>query len=56
MLRHDLKPHIFLITNGGYTIERTILGKEAKYNDVANRSYADLPKLLSPKALGGFVV
>jgi len=45
MLRHDLKPIIFLINNGGYTIERTILGKNAKYNDVANWRYADLPKV-----------
>jgi indolepyruvate decarboxylase len=30
ILRHDLKPLIFLINNGGYTIERTILGLHAK--------------------------
>lgn len=44
ILRHDLKPFIFLINNRGYTIERAILGKTAKYNDVANWSYSDLPK------------
>jgi indolepyruvate decarboxylase len=27
MLRHDCKPVIFLINNGGYTIERCYLGK-----------------------------
>ena len=49
MLRHDLKPIIFLINNGGgYTIERAIVGKSAKYNDVANWRYADLPKVLGP--------
>jgi TPP-dependent 2-oxoacid decarboxylase len=48
MLRHDLKPVIFLINNGGYTIERTILGKSAKYNDVANWAYAQLPQVLHP--------
>jgi indolepyruvate decarboxylase len=48
MLRHDLKPIIFLINNGGYTIERAILGKNAKYNDVANWCYADLPKVFGP--------
>jgi indolepyruvate decarboxylase len=47
ILRHDLKPCIFLINNHGYTIERTILGKDAKYNDVANWRYSDLPKVFS---------
>lgn len=47
MLRHDLKPIIFLINNGGYTVERAILGKNGKYNDVANWRYADLPKVFS---------
>lgn len=45
MLRHDLKPFIFVINNHGYTIERTILGKDAKYNDVANWRYSELPKV-----------
>ena len=48
MLRHDLKPIIFLINNGGYTIERTICGKNGHFNDVANWAYADLPKVLHP--------
>jgi indolepyruvate decarboxylase len=47
ILRHDLKPYIFLINNHGYTIERAILGKDAKYNDVANWRYAELPKVFS---------
>jgi indolepyruvate decarboxylase len=45
ILRHDLKPFIFLINNRGYTIERAILGKDARYNDVANWRYADLPSV-----------
>ncbi|SRR5258708_5260457 len=45
ILRHDLKPFIFVINNSGYTIERTILGKDAKYNDVANWRYSELPKV-----------
>jgi indolepyruvate decarboxylase len=45
MLRHDYKPVIFLINNGGYTIERCWLGKTSRFNDVANWAYADLPKL-----------
>jgi len=42
ILRHDFKPFIFLINNGGYTIERAILGKKARYNDVANWRYTEL--------------
>ena len=45
ILRHDFKPLIFLINNRGYTIERAILGKNARYNDVANWRYADLPSV-----------
>jgi indolepyruvate decarboxylase len=48
ILRHDHKPVIFLINNGGYTIERGYLGKTEPYNDVANSSYADLPKVFRP--------
>ncbi|MBV8804794.1 MAG: hypothetical protein JO042_07100 [Sinobacteraceae bacterium] len=48
ILRHDHKPVIFLINNGGYTIERGYLGKSEPYNDVANWAYADLPKVLCP--------
>jgi indolepyruvate decarboxylase len=48
MLRHDYKPVIFLINNGGYTIERCWLGKTSRFNDVANWAYADLPKLFKP--------
>jgi indolepyruvate decarboxylase len=48
ILRHDHKPVIFLINNGGYTIERGYLGKTEPYNDVANWAYADLPKVFRP--------
>jgi indolepyruvate decarboxylase len=48
MLRHDCKPVIFLINNGGYTIERGYMGKTSDYNDVARWSYADLPKAFRP--------
>jgi indolepyruvate decarboxylase len=48
ILRHDCKPVIFLINNGGYTIERGYIGKTAHYNDIANWSYADLPKAFCP--------
>jgi indolepyruvate decarboxylase len=46
MLRHDYKPVIFLINNHGYTIERCWLGETSRFNDVADWSYADLPKVL----------
>jgi indolepyruvate decarboxylase len=48
MLRHDCKPVIFLINNGGYTIERGYMGKTETYNDVATWAYADLPKVFRP--------
>jgi indolepyruvate decarboxylase len=48
ILRHDHKPVIFLINNGGYTIERGYLGKTEPYNDVATWAYADLPKAFRP--------
>jgi indolepyruvate decarboxylase len=48
ILRHDHKPVILLINNGGYTIERGYLGKTEPYNDVANWAYAELPKVFRP--------
>jgi indolepyruvate decarboxylase len=48
MLRNDCKPVIFLINNGGYTIERGYMGKTADYNDVASWAYAQLPKVFRP--------
>lgn len=47
VMRHDLKPLIFVINNAGYTVERAVLGKDAKYNDVANWRYSELPKVLN---------
>jgi indolepyruvate decarboxylase len=48
MLRHDCKPVIFLINNGGYTIERGYMGKTADYNDIATWAYTELPKVFRP--------
>jgi indolepyruvate decarboxylase len=48
MLRHDYKPVIFLINNGGYTIERGYIGRTEFYNDIARWAYADLPKVYRP--------
>lgn len=50
ILRHGLKPVIFLINNDGYTIERLILGETAPYNDIATWRYTDLPTVFAPQA------
>ena len=50
VMRHDLKPFIFVINNAGYTVERAVLGKSAKYNDVANWRYSELPNVFSRDA------
>jgi indolepyruvate decarboxylase len=47
VMRHDLKPFIFVNQNQGYTVERAVLGKDAKYNDVASWRYAELPHVFS---------
>jgi TPP-dependent 2-oxoacid decarboxylase len=47
VIRHDLKPFIFVINNSGYTVERAVLGKDTKYNDVANWRYSELPNVFS---------
>ena len=47
MMRHDLKPYIFVINNDGYTVERAVLGKDAKYNDIANWRYSELPHVFN---------
>jgi indolepyruvate decarboxylase len=46
----DLRPLIFLINNRGYTIERTIMGKDDSYNYVANWAYTQLPRVFHPDA------
>lgn len=47
IVRHDLKPYIFVVNNDGYTVERAVLGKDSKYNDIANWRYSELPKVFS---------
>jgi hypothetical protein len=36
-----------VISNSGYTVERAVLGKDVKYNDVANWRYSELPNVFS---------
>jgi indolepyruvate decarboxylase len=47
VMRHNLKPFIFVNQNAGYTVERAVLGKDAKYNDVASWRYSELPNVFS---------
>lgn len=42
MIRHELKPIIFLLNNDGYTIERYIHGMDAEYNDINSWDYTAL--------------
>ncbi|KII86955.1 hypothetical protein PLICRDRAFT_43649 [Plicaturopsis crispa FD-325 SS-3] len=46
MLRHGLKPIVFLLNNKGYTIERYLHGKERKYNDISNWKWTSLLNVL----------
>lgn len=46
MLRENLHPIIFVINNDGYTVERSIHGPEAPYNDIKMWRYADIPSVL----------
>ena len=43
IIRHKLTPILFIICNQGYTIERFIHGMEAKYNDIGDWKYQELP-------------
>jgi len=47
VMRLDLKPLIFVNQNHGYTVERAVLGKDAKYNEIANWRYSELPNVFS---------
>ncbi|RPA99146.1 pyruvate decarboxylase [Choiromyces venosus 120613-1] len=50
MIRHGLKPIIFVINNKGYTIERMIHGMEAIYNDIQPWNHTDLLKVFGADA------
>jgi len=51
MIRHGLKPIIFVLNNGGYEIERVIHGRDRKYNDIANWNWAGLLGVLGDASL-----
>lgn len=48
ILRHGLKPVIFLLNNDGYTIERLILGSHSSYNDIQRWRYSRLCAVFEP--------
>jgi indolepyruvate decarboxylase len=50
ILRHHLKPIIFLINNDGYTIERLILGENSSYNDIQPWRYASICEVFAAGA------
>jgi len=57
VMRHDLKPWILVNQNQGYTVERAVLGKDAKYNDIANWRYSELPNVFGrDKKVEAYVV
>ncbi|MED0973251.1 alpha-keto acid decarboxylase family protein [Bacillus paramycoides] len=45
ILRHNLKPIIFLINNNGYTVERAIHGPNQPYNDIQMWDYDKFPNV-----------
>jgi indolepyruvate decarboxylase len=47
VMRHDLEPLVFVNQNQGYTVERAVLGKDARYNDIATWRYSELPNTFS---------
>ncbi|TDM02487.1 alpha-keto acid decarboxylase family protein [Macrococcus carouselicus] len=49
MIRHQLKPVIFLINNDGYTVERLIHGEKEVYNDIQMWDYTALPATFGGK-------
>jgi len=50
ILRNKQNPIIFLINNDGYTIERYIMGMDAKYNDISPWKYSKLHKVMAKRS------
>lgn len=48
MIRHNLKPILFILNNDGYEIERQIHGPKAIYNQIARWNHQELLTFLSP--------
>lgn len=47
IVNRGLRPIVFLLNNGGYTIERYILGMNSAYNDIANWKYTELARVFA---------
>jgi TPP-dependent 2-oxoacid decarboxylase len=47
MMATGQRPIIFVLNNGGYTVERAIDGPHQRYNDIDNWRYAELPAVFS---------
>lgn len=47
ILRLKLKPIIFLLNNGGYVVEKEILGKKESFNKIQNWKYSKLCEVFS---------
>jgi len=47
MVRSDIKPIIFVVKNGGYTIERLQHSPDAEYHNIVNWDYKKLLEVLS---------
>ncbi len=50
ILARGLNPIVFLLDNGGYTVERMILGEDASHNDIASWDYTKLAAALAPES------
>lgn len=46
MIRQQIHPIIFVINNDGYTVERSIHGPDAAYNDIQMWKYAEIPAVI----------
>lgn len=51
LIRHNLGATVFLLENGGYTVERLIHGPQQAYNAVPAWDYSKLGELFGPKAI-----
>lgn len=57
IIRQELNPIIFVLNNGGYTIERLILGETSSYNDIQNWKYTEIMQVFSaPEQCQSYVV
>jgi len=51
MIKHGLRPIVFVLNNAGYTIERVIHGRDRKYNDISNWNWTGLLGVFGDESL-----